>query len=145
MTRIADLDINAIARIVTEYEKEVMAMKARQLVGGDCVKLYRISKEFVVDTAATGFLRRFRIKFTPNTKNTESGIVFRIVVAQRRTNVNNDEILIDQSILFRRRKSQNGVQVWDNVTDMLYFGANSQQIKVYAFSTADGELLFEYL
>lgn len=143
MTRIADMDIDALARVVTAYERDMAAMKQQQLVGGDLVKLFRIKKEFVIDESG-GLLRRFRIKFKPSSGG-RSGIAFRIVVIQPRVNFHGQTMPTDQTMLFRRRRSSGGVQCWDNITDLFVSGDVSRHIKVYAFATSDGELMVEYI
>lgn len=143
MTRISDMDIDALARVVTAYERELAAMKQRQLVGGDLVKLFRIKEEFVIDESG-GLLRRFRIKFTPSSGG-RSGIAFRIVVIQPWVNFHNQTILTDRTMAFRRRKSVGGVQHWDNTMELFDGGAETRRVKVYAFTTSDGELSMEYL
>lgn len=143
MTRISDMDIDGLARVVTAYEREMAAMKQRQLVGGDLVKLFRIKKEFVIEERG-GLLRRFCIKFTPSSGG-RSGIAFRIVVIQPRVNYQGQTVPTDQTMLFRRRRSVGGVQRWDNTTDLFVGGEVTRRIKVYAFTTSDGELSMEYL
>lgn len=143
MTRISDMDIDGLARVVTAYERELAAMKQRQLVGGDLVKLFRIKKEFVIDESG-GLLRRFRIKFTPSS-GSGSGIAFRIAVIQPQVNYLGQTILTDRTIAFRRRKSTAGVQSWDNTMELFGGGAEARRVKVYAFTTSDGDLSMEYL
>lgn len=143
MTRISDMDIDALARVVTAYERELAAMKQRQLVGGDLVKLFRIKKEFFIDESG-GLLRPFRITFTPSSGG-RSGIAFRIVVIQPWVNYHGQTILTDRTMAFRRRKSSGSAQHWDNTLELFSGGNETRRIRVYAFTTSDGELSMGYL
>lgn len=139
--RIQELDDEAVARIITRYEREITQMKAAQRVGADGVQIFRVRLEANIDKRDALMLRRFRIVFTPTGKTYQTGMVFKLMVGRRNSYGSG---LTDATTYFQRQRSSGGVQMWVNTTDLLADnGANT--FKIYAFATSDGQLKVEYI
>lgn len=127
--RIQELDDEAVARIITRYEREITQMKAAQRVGADGVQIFRVRLEANIDKRDALMLRRFRIVFTPTGKTYQTGMVFKLMVGRRNSYGSG---LTDATTYFQRQRSSGGVQMWVNTTDLLADnGANT--FKIYAF------------